>query len=177
VVAPNVTLSWVASSQGPAPTTCVVEVGTRAGVTDLITFVTGTTTTTFAALAPPGVYFVRIRARADGLTSPPSNEVAVVVCSPAGCPPGPPDPLTSFVDGSFVQLLWVTPQVGGPPLTYRIEVGSAPGRSDLLVQDVPGEANGASANGVPSGTYFVRVRARNLVGTSAPSNELQVDVR
>ena len=56
---------------------------------------------------------------------------------------------------------------------YLVEAGASPGAADLAVIPV-----GASSIGgvVPSGTYYVRVRARNDCGTSAPSSEVAIHV-
>ena len=60
-------------------TTYVLEAGTASGLANLVAFATGNLDTTFATPAPPGRYYVRIRAaNAFGL-GPPSNEVVVDV--------------------------------------------------------------------------------------------------
>jgi hypothetical protein len=59
---------------------------------------------------------------------------------------------------------------------YVVEAGSLPGLSNLArVQS--GGANQFVANGVPPGTYYVRVRGLNEVGSGTPSPELIVTVR
>ena len=56
-----------------------------------------------------------------------------------------------------------------------VEVGTVPGRSDLGILDV-GKTTAWGVDGVPAGTYYVRVRADNDVGPSPPSNEVVVTV-
>jgi len=90
--------------------------------------------------------------------------------------PDVPSPLTATVQGAAVQLTWM----GGPSQTaatrYVLEVGSAPGLADLIVGLDLGLQTSFAAAGVPPGTYYVRVRAGNYTGLSAPSNEVVVTV-
>jgi hypothetical protein len=58
---------------------------------------------------------------------------------------------------------------------HVLEVGAAPGCTDLTVELGP-DTTEAFAD-VPRGTYYVRVRAANYTGVSAPSNEVIVAVR
>jgi predicted phage tail protein len=46
--------------------------------------------------------------------------------------------------------------------------------TDVLVFDTLSTSTTFMAPGIPNGTYFVRVKARNSVGTSGPSNEITV---
>ncbi|MGD9904201.1 MAG: fibronectin type III domain-containing protein [Vicinamibacterales bacterium] len=84
--------------------------------------------------------------------------------------------LTAHVAGSAVSLSWTE---GGPAATvsrFVLEVGSAPGLSDIFAGLDVGLRTSFSAAGVPPGTYYVRVRAGNYSGLSAPSNEVVVTV-
>jgi hypothetical protein len=74
-----VTLNWVAPSNGDLPTGYSVEAGSEAGRADLAIVNTESTATTFTATAPPGTYFVRVRALTACGASAPSQEVVVVV--------------------------------------------------------------------------------------------------
>lgn len=90
--------------------------------------------------------------------------------------PHPPAPagLGATVVGRQVTLTW-SAGARSPLLTgYDLEVGSAPEASDLV--RVPVTATSFAAAGVPSGAYYVRVRARNDAGQSAASNEILVTV-
>jgi hypothetical protein len=70
-----------------------------------------------------------------------------------------------------VTLQWSAP-VGALPTTYIIEAGSTPGGTNLANFSTGGTATIFSASGVGAGTYYVRVRAANAIGTSPPSNEV-----
>jgi hypothetical protein len=72
-----VTLRWGAAS-GNA-TTYVVEAGTASDTSNLGALATGHLDTTWATPAPPGVYFVRVRAANAFGIGPASNEVTVIV--------------------------------------------------------------------------------------------------
>ena len=78
----------------------------------------------------------------------------------------------------------VTPHVSGRRVTltseavtgasdYIVEAGSNSGASNLAQIRTGGELH-LVVDEVPSGTYFVHVRATNHVGTTAPSAELTV---
>ena len=89
----------------------------------------GEPATSLATTAPPGVYYVRVRARSGGALGSPSNEAIVSVTG--GCSvPATPSGLTHTVNGSSVQLSW---QAAAGAATYVLEAGSATGLSNLLV--------------------------------------------
>jgi hypothetical protein len=91
-------------------------------------------------------------------------------------PPRPPKSLGALVNGAQVSLAW---SVGGAPAAvnrYVLEVGSAPGLSDIFTGLDVGLQTSFGASGVPPGRYYVRVRAGNYTGLGAPSNEVVVTV-
>jgi hypothetical protein len=91
-------------------------------------------------------------------------------------PPGPPSGLTAFSSGSSVTLAWRAPSGGGAPSAYTIEAGSTSGSANLASFSTGNAATGYTAEGVGAGPYFVRVKATNAAGTSAPSNEALLTV-
>lgn len=74
-----VSLSWMAPASGPAPTAYVVEAGSASGLSDLATVSTGSPVTTFGAWAPPGTYYVRVRAINGAGAGAPSAEAVITV--------------------------------------------------------------------------------------------------
>jgi hypothetical protein len=169
----TVTLTWNAPTTGGALTTYVIEAGTAPGLTNLTSFATGNTQTSMVFTGvPPGVYYLRIRGRNSLGTGLPSNEVAAT----SGALPNAPSALNATVVGSTVTLSWSPPTAGEPVTTYVLEAGSAPGLSNLASVVTNSTAPGLTFTGVPPGVYYLRVRARNVVGTGPPSNEIQVNV-
>ncbi|MGD9904137.1 MAG: reprolysin-like metallopeptidase [Vicinamibacterales bacterium] len=72
-----VAVAWT-PPPGSAPAGYVLEVGSTAGASDIATIDVGTATAISGA-APPGRYFLRVRARGTGGAGPPSNEVDLTV--------------------------------------------------------------------------------------------------
>jgi predicted phage tail protein len=175
----QVTLTWDVSAGTPAFAGFSIEVGTALSLSNLGSFDTGSTALRYIApQPPPGVYFVRVRARNAFGSSPPSNEVSVqVVGTPASAcqgPPAAPVGLTSTVAATFVTLSWINPITATPTTGYRLDVGSGSGLSNLLQL---GLGSATAFSGVaPPGVYFARIRAVNACGLSGPSNEIVVSI-
>jgi len=85
--------------------------------------------------------------------------------------PGAPRGLSANVSGGNVALDWTN--VGGAS-SFVLEVGVAPGRTDLSVFSGP-DSQSSFAH-VPSGTYYLRVRGANAFGGGRPSQEIHVVV-
>jgi hypothetical protein len=79
--------------------------------------------------------------------------------------------------GLFVTISWKAPTTGGNPTNYILESGSSPGLSNIENFSTGNSATTFSADKVGVGTYYVRMRAANGSGVSAPSNEAVLVVR
>jgi hypothetical protein len=168
----NVQLQWAMAPDGVV--SFLVEAGSAPTLTNLATLNTGNAATILnVANVPNGSYHVRVRGvGADGIPGPPSNEIVVTVGTPPTGVPGAPTGLTRQVRGNQVTLTWSGVSTAA---SYIIEAGSRAGASDIVVFDTRSTTTTLTAN-APNGLYFVRVRARNAVGTGGSSNEIAVGV-
>jgi hypothetical protein len=120
---------------------------------------------------PPGVYYVRLRARNQAGTSPPSDWERLVV---GGAEPRAPSDTVAWITGDRLVTTWSRGANGEAVIDYVLEVGSATGRSDIA--RLPVTTNFFTFAPVPPGVYFLRVRARNAQGLSAPGPERLINV-
>jgi choice-of-anchor C domain-containing protein len=173
VTGTTVALTWTPSAVGPV-IGYRLEAGSASGLSNLASVVLATTPSFTATAVPTGTYFVRVRAIGFDGESEPSNEVLVTVAA-SGClsPPNSPTNLASTIGGLTVSLTWL-PGGGCPATNFTVQVGSAPGLSNLAIVNM-GLGTGLSALALP-GIYYVRVVAQNGFGTSLPSNEAIVVV-
>jgi len=93
-----------------------------------------------------------------------------------GSPPNPPTALTSSVALDAVSLSWTPATTGGSADSYVLEAGSSPGLANIATFVLNSPNPSTVVNAVPSGVYYARVRARNVLGTSGPSPETVVTV-
>ena len=78
--------------------------------------------------------------------------------------------------GPTVTLFWTAPNIG-VAISYVIEASSVPGGPANLANFNTGSAlTSLVVPNVPAGTYYVRIRALDAGGLSAPSNEVQLVV-
>lgn len=167
-----VTISWNPAAGAAA---YAVLVGSAPGASDLFAGSVGAATSA-SGRVPPGTYFWRVVALSiAGEPSAPSGEAQFTVGGAAGCTPVAPGGLTADVSGARVTLRWSAP-AGAPPATYVIEAGSGAGLANLHNGVTGSAATEVAVDAVPMGTYFVRIRAQHACGTSAPSNEVVVQV-
>jgi lysophospholipase L1-like esterase len=119
---------------------------------------------------------IALAAVTQGLGNCPARTQAASPTASATSPPAAPLNLVGTVSGSRVALSWNVPFAGDAAVSYVLEAGSASGRADLANFDTGVAAPAFTADNVPAGTYYVRVRGKNAVGVSAPSNELVLNV-
>gem|GEM_PF-2570442 len=160
----TVTFSWQHPFDGGEPASYIIEAGSAPGATNLSVVDVGNTMSTTAGV-PPGLYYVRMRARNQTGTGPASNEAVVDV---GGC--SAPTLLASAVSSQTVSLSWQGASSG-----YRLEAGSAPGLSNLAQLSLAGTS--LTFPGIPPGRYYLRVRGNGACGLTAASNEVAVTVQ
>jgi len=117
---------------------------------------------------------VRVRSLYSDHASAASNEIAVVVGGGCSSAPGTPTGLVYSVNGSTVTLAWNA--APGAVISYVVVAGYSPGAADAANVDTGSSYTTLVATGVGSGTYYVRMHARNACGVSGPSNEIAVVV-
>lgn len=101
------------------------------------------------------------------------------IYAPVASGPNPPAAPTAFSATAVlntVNLTWTPATTGGPAETYLIEAGTGPGLANLVTISINAPQTSLSVGGVAPGIYYVRVRARNVRGTSTPSPEAAVNV-
>jgi hypothetical protein len=172
----RVTLRWNPPPQVSAiPSFYTIEGGTQPGLTEASLNTPGPAPV-FTFDAPPGAFFVRVRAvtllilrGVTTLRSDPSNEVRLYVEQPVA--PSPPQPLLATVNGNALTLAWRNTYAGGEPTSLLLDVsGSVNATLPLTLSET------ATYTGVPAGTYTLSLRAQNAAGASSPSNALTVSV-
>ncbi len=158
----RVTVGWNAATGSTVSEGYLLEGGSAPG--EVIGQIpTGGTAPTFTFTAPPGVFYLRLRAFRGASFSAPSNEVRVIV-GLAVAPSAPAD-LLGLVNGSTIGLSWSNTTGGGTPTSLRLDVSGAwQGTIPLPLGET------FSLNGVPPGSYTMTLSALNAAGSSPPSN-------
>ena len=166
-------LNWNAPLGGAAPTSYQLEIGSRPGASDRATFpVSGAVTNLAVHGIPVGTYYTRLRSiNGAGASAPTAENVVVVRASSCASPPPAPYGFASGVSGQHVKFDWAVPDTDDGPTSLIVEAGSATGLANLGVIAIDGTLRSAAVT-APPGAYFVRLRAHNACGTSAPSNEI-----
>jgi len=93
-----------------------------------------------------------------------------------GSPPQAPTAITNSVVLNSVTLTWTPATSGGPAQSYIIEASLSPGGPLIASLPTSDASTSIVISGVQTGRYYVRVRARNPLGTSAPSPSTEVNV-
>lgn len=181
-----VSMTWKAPTAGGTATGYMIESGSAPGRTDIANFSSGSSVPGFSAdKVGPATYYVRVRAINAAGSGPVSNESVLVVTGGSGGggggggvgAPGAPTGLTATAVGLFVTISWRAPATGGAPANYILESGASTGLSNVESFSTGNTATTFSADKVGVGTYYVRIRAANSSGVSAPSNEAILVVR
>jgi hypothetical protein len=154
-----------------------IEVGASPGHTAYSAAMSGSTFITFdTSTMPSGVYYVRVRPVVSGIPGTPSNEDVVSggalrmdMSTDAGgvaCVDGPAAPrqFSSSANGNSVFLGW-QPGTGPVESGYLLQVGSAPGLSNLMVVPLPGGQTSLAAT-AGDGAYALRLISTNGCGAS-----------
>lgn len=123
------------------------------------------------ARARPLVAVINSKLYAVDGTLPDSTNTGANEMYTGGQAPGAPVNFVATANGNVVTLTWNAPTSGDPVVTYIIEAGSVSGAANLANFSTGSPATSYSASGVVASTYYMRVRAKNAAGTSAPSNE------
>lgn len=162
-----ITLSWDAPA-GPTPDGYVLEGGFAPDdVAGSLALGNGATNTQL--FLPAGVYFIRTYAVENGVRSAASNEVRVSVGLAAA--PAEPVEFRGLSVGHGVVLNWRHPVDGGTPDHVLLEVtGPVSGNFTL------GPTGVFRVDGVPDGTYTMRLRGANAEGVSDATPAITVTV-
>jgi predicted phage tail protein len=166
----TVSLTWLAPSAPGGPVAGYqLDVGFSPGATDAVLPLGNVLS--MSAVAPDGIFYVRVRAVLASGPSAPSNEV--VLATGQTVPPAAPLALAAVVANTSVFLQWSHNPAGTAVTAYVLEAGSAPGQANLASLPMS-PATLSFAGAVPPGTYYVRLRAANSAGLGPPSNEVVV---
>lgn len=96
---------------------------------------------------------------------------------PSGAnPPNTPTAFTVTSSLSTVIMNWTPATTGGQAQRYLIDAGTAPGTYNLGTISVNAPATSFAAGPAGLGVYYLRLRAQNAIGTSAPTPERSVNV-
>ena len=93
-----------------------------------------------------------------------------------GIPPQTPTGLTASAMLDTVTMSWTPATSGGPAQNYEIQASYGDGQPPIATLTTPNATPSLTVGAVPPGSYFVRVRARNVLGTSAYSQGTTVVV-
>ncbi len=168
VTGTTVRVSWIPT--GAAATSYQVIVGSLPGAADIGVFATAAESLVATGVGR-GVYYARIRAMNARGASAASPDITVVVGE--GLPGVPVGLMAAADQRGDVRVLWQPPRSGAPPAGYVLLVGTA---ADQPSARIPMAQTTLAAQGVASGTYFVRAMAVNGAGAGPASPEILVVV-
>lgn len=93
-----------------------------------------------------------------------------------GLPLDPPTALSGSADLSTVTLTWQAPLTGVTPRAYLLEVGNAPGASNLFVGEIASFPTRLAVPNIADATYYARLRSIGSTGAGAASTEATIVV-
>ncbi len=168
-------MTWGLPASGGAPTNYNLIARVASGGAPVVVLPLGNVTS-FGINAPNGAFFLSVQASNASGAGPESNVVPVTVPT-LPPPPGLPSGLVANVTGNSATLNWTAPATGGPVANYVLIAGQTPGFATPLATLVLGSATGVLINGIPPGTWYVRIYASNAGGNSpGTTNEVQLVV-
>jgi hypothetical protein len=169
----SVTLAW---AHPPSPTPILeylLEAGSVSGASDIGVFSLGTGIGVTIPRVPPGIYFVRLRARSAGGLGVASREQ--VIPTTDSMLRGPTNLRVTVSTGSTVTVAWTEP-TEGEVLFYELLVSARPRGPNVLISNIRGVRTGNTITivftNVPAAVYDIRVRAATTAGPTELSNEV-----
>ncbi len=161
-----VTFRFRAATLGPPATGFVIEGGIAPGQV-LASLPTGSDAPIFSIVGPTGSFYVRMHATRGADKSAASNEIRVHVNVPVA--PSAPDMFRSAPNGNGLVLAWRNTFDGGQPAGLILDV------SGTVTAQIPlGISESLAVNGVPPGTYTLRLGSVNAGGVSPASGPVTV---
>lgn len=157
----GVQISWAPSTDGNLATSYLLEAGLTPGTTFASAPLSGTSIVLPGI--PPGTYFIRVRGVNAAGAGAATTDFTLRIGPGGVAAPRAPFRLSPLVSGGRLTATWTPDSVGPVATGYQLEVGTAPGRTDIGAVSVATPV--FQFTGVPPGVYFVRVRA--LVGAVA----------
>lgn len=116
------------------------------------------------------IQMVDVATGASTFEAPLSGEGMAVAYAPLA-----PTGVSATRNGASVTLQWTLPPHSPMATGYVLEAGTAPGLANLATLAL-GAGTTFTIPNVPAGRYYLRVRAENVTGRGAPSNEVVLDV-
>jgi hypothetical protein len=173
----TISITWTAPATGDPVTGYTLEVGSAAGLANLLVVPMGPGTSFVAPGVPDGVFWLRVRGSNAAGSGTPSQDLGVVMSGAGGCVGLPYAPVLDApaISGSLLSLSWNAPAGPVAPVSYVLLAGSAPGRADIATVELGSPATAFAAS-APPGTYFLRVAGRSACGVGAVSNDTTASI-